>query len=141
MMVVKFGTIRSRPKDPIPIRLKAIHDELCQVLDQVKPDLVAMESVFVARNPESALKLGQARGVCLLSAAKAGVEVVEYAPAEIKSAVCGHGRAVKLQVMRMIGMILNIKEKIPEDAADALAVAICHLQGSRYSERLKEVRR
>jgi crossover junction endodeoxyribonuclease RuvC len=105
-----------------------------------QPDCVAIEDIFHARNVRSALKLGEARGVALLAAADAGVPVVSYAPAAIKRAVVGYGRAEKQQVQHMVKLLLGLPQApSPHDVADALAVAICHLQSATgaLSERLK----
>jgi crossover junction endodeoxyribonuclease RuvC len=113
------------------------------LLAQYRPDCVAIEDVFHARNVRSALKLGQARGVALLAASEAGLPVVEYAPAAIKRAVVGYGRAEKQQVQHMIKWLLGLDEPPrPHDAADALAVAICHLQNSTgtLAERIRAER-
>jgi crossover junction endodeoxyribonuclease RuvC len=105
-----------------------MYDGLASLLDEHRPDCVAIEDVFHARNVRSALTLGHARGVALLAATRTGVPVAAYAPAEIKRAVVGYGRADKQQVQRMIGLLLGLgAPPTPHDAADALAVAICHL--------------
>jgi crossover junction endodeoxyribonuclease RuvC len=140
LVPAEFGTIRTDTKRPVPERLRTIRDGLVSVIDRLAPDEVAIESVFVNKNVESALKLGQARGVCLLAAAERGLSVHEYAPAEVKGAVAGHGRAEKSQIGRMIRMILHIEGDIPVDAADALAVAVCHLQRARGARRVREAR-
>ena len=113
---------------PFPQRLARIHRELSALLDTCRPDCVAIENLFHAINVRSALKLGHARGVAMLAAVEAGCPVVEYTPAEIKRAVVGYGRAEKHQVQQMIKLLLGLDEPpSPHDAADALAVAICHL--------------
>ena len=106
------------------------------VIVEHRPDRVAIEDVFYALNVKSALKLGQVRGVAMLAASSAGLEVAEYSPLSIKSAVVGYGRAEKQQVQHMVTRLLNLAE-IPEppDAADALAIAICHLHTSATLER------
>jgi crossover junction endodeoxyribonuclease RuvC len=110
-----------------PEKLLAIHGRLAALLLEHRPDCVALESVFFAANVRSALKLGHARGVAMLAAVEAGVEVAEYTPAEIKRAVVGHGRAEKAQVQHMVKLLLGLPAvPTPHDAADALAVAICH---------------
>ena len=114
--------------DSFPQRLARIHRELATLLASHQPDCVAVESIFHAVNARSALKLGHARGVAILAAVEAGCDVVEYTPAEIKRAVVGYGRAEKNQVQQMIKLLLGLpKAPAPHDAADALAVAICHL--------------
>jgi crossover junction endodeoxyribonuclease RuvC len=125
------GSLAAPSRAAFPDKLKAIHSGLVALLDRHRPDCVAVENIFHARNVRSALKLGHARGVVLLAAAEAGVPVVEYAPAEIKRAVVGYGRAEKHQVQQMIKLLLGLdKPPSPHDVADALAVAICHIQSS-----------
>jgi crossover junction endodeoxyribonuclease RuvC len=105
-----------------------IHRRLVELLVECRPDAVAIESVFYAVNARSALKLGHARGVAVLAAAQAGLPVVEYSPTEIKRAVVGYGRAEKPQVQQMVKLLLGLSVvPSPHDAADALAVAICHV--------------
>jgi crossover junction endodeoxyribonuclease RuvC len=126
--LVICGAIAARPGDAFPSRLARIHQELTALLARCRPECVAVENLFHANNVRSALKLGHARGVAILAAVEAGCEVVEYTPAEIKRAVVGYGRAEKQQVAQMIKLLLGL-DKAPAsfDAADALAVAICHL--------------
>ncbi|HEX2343221.1 MAG TPA: crossover junction endodeoxyribonuclease RuvC [Vicinamibacterales bacterium] len=126
--LVSCGALTSPAKTPFPARLLAIYDGLAALLEQHRPDCVAIEDVFHARNVRSALTLGQARGAALVAATRAGVPVAAYAPAAIKRAVVGYGRADKHQIQRMIGLLLELDAPpTPHDAADALAVAICHL--------------
>jgi len=122
------GAIRLSPREPMARRLDRIFAELSGLIATHRPELVAIEDVFYAVNVKSALKLGQVRGVAMLAAAAAGLEVCEYAPLAIKSAVVGYGRAEKPQVQQMVARLLRLAE-VPEspDAADALAIAICHL--------------
>ena len=109
-------------------KLFEIHRRLVELLAECRPDSVAIESIFYAANVRSALKLGHARGVAMLAAAQAGLPVVEYTPAEIKRAVVGYGRAEKQQVQQMVKLLLGLAAvPSPHDAADALAVAICHV--------------
>jgi crossover junction endodeoxyribonuclease RuvC len=109
-------------------RLFAIHRRLVELLDEYRPESVAIETIFYAANVRSALKLGHARGVAVLAAAEAGLAVAEYTPAEVKRAVVGHGRAEKPQVQHMVKLLLGLSAApSPHDAADALAVAICHV--------------
>ena len=130
------GAIKLSARDPIPKRLAIIFDRLCAIVAEHQPDRVAIEDVFYAVNVKSALKLGQVRGVAMLAASAAGLEVAEYSPLSIKSAVVGYGRAEKQQVQHMVMRLLNLTE-IPEpaDAADALAIAICHLNTAATLER------
>jgi crossover junction endodeoxyribonuclease RuvC len=113
-------------------KLCEIHRRLVELLDRCHADSVAIESIFYATNVRSALKLGHARGIAMLAAAQAGLTVAEYTPAEIKRAVVGYGRAEKHQVQHMIKLLLGLSAApSPHDAADALAVAICHVHRHR----------
>ena len=125
--LVVFGTIAPPVQSTFPERLTIIHAGLAALLAEHRPDCVAIENVFHAKNVRSALKLGHARGVALLAACQAGMAVAEYSPAEIKRAIVGFGRAEKQQVQKMVKAILSL-EAAPTSthAADALAVAICH---------------
>jgi crossover junction endodeoxyribonuclease RuvC len=124
--LVTAGVIHTSPKDRLESRLVAIARELRGIIQQYKPDTAAVEAVFHAVNVKTALKLAHARGVALLTIAEAGVELGEYSPLEIKTSVVGYGRAEKQQVQLMVGSVLRLDSKLEEDAADALAVAICH---------------
>ena len=129
--LVICGSLSAPALSTFPEKLKHIHAGLTALLARHRPDCVAVESIFYARNVRSALKLGHARGVALLAAAEAGLPVAEYAPAEIKLAVVGFGRADKNQVQQMIKLLLGLAEApSPHDAADALAVAICHVHST-----------
>lgn len=123
-----WGGIRLRAQEPLPNRLLTVHDKLAEIISLHHPDEVAIEDVFYSINAKSALKLGQVRGVAMLTAAQAGLPVAEYAPLTIKSAVVGYGRAEKSQGQEMVTRLLRLTT-VPEpaDAADALAIAICHL--------------
>jgi crossover junction endodeoxyribonuclease RuvC len=126
--IVICGAITSSAASSFPERLLTIHTRLSELLRECRPDAVAIENLFFATNVRSALKLGHARGVAMLAAVEAGVPVIEYTPAEIKRAVVGFGRAEKHQVQHMVKLILGLAEvPAPHDAADALAVAICHV--------------
>jgi crossover junction endodeoxyribonuclease RuvC len=134
--LVTCGTITALAKDPFPQRLARIHRELSALIAGCAPDCVAIESLFSAVNARTALKLGHARGVAMLAAVECGCPVVEYTPAAVKRAVVGYGRAEKHQVQQMIKLLLGLtKPPSPHDAADALAVAICHLHSVPQSRR------
>lgn len=122
------GAIRLRKDRPLPLRLEQVFHELNAEMERWQPEVVAIEEVFYSVNAKSALKLGQVRGVALLSAACQKLPVAEYAPLRIKQSVVGYGLAKKEQVQFMVARLLGLTE-IPEpaDAADALAVAICHI--------------
>ena len=126
--LVLCGAIKTPSLATFPAKLLTIHSRLAALLAECRPDCVAIENLFHAVNVRSALKLGHARGVAMLAAVEAGVPVVEYTPAEIKRAVVGYGRAEKHQVGAMVKLLLGLTAApTPHDAADALAVAICHL--------------
>jgi crossover junction endodeoxyribonuclease RuvC len=129
--LVLCGAVRAADSVAFPDRLARIYRELSALIRDCRPECVAVENLFHATNVRSALKLGHARGVAMLAAVEAGVAVVEYTPAEIKRAIVGYGRAEKPQVQRMIKLLLGL-DRVPEphDAADALAVAICHLHSA-----------
>jgi crossover junction endodeoxyribonuclease RuvC len=123
-----LGAIRLHKSKPLPQRLEQVYAELTAAISKWKPDVVAVEEVFYSVNAKSALKLGQVRGVALLAAASQGLPVAEYAPLKIKSSVVGYGLAKKEQVQFMVARLLHL-DQVPEppDAADALAIAICHI--------------
>ncbi|MDH4064160.1 MAG: crossover junction endodeoxyribonuclease RuvC [Acidobacteriota bacterium] len=139
--LVRCGAIRAGASgSPFPERLLAIYRGLMDELDRCRPDCVAIENLFYATNVRSALKLGHARGVAMLAAVESGVPILEYTPAEIKRAVVGYGRAEKPQVQQMVKLLLGLaRVPSPHDAADALAVAICHLHqaGSLGAARVR----
>ena len=138
--IVASGAITAPASATFPDKLLQIHERLSALLRECAPQAVAIESLFFAVNVKSALKLGHARGVAMLAAVEAGVQVVEYTPAEIKRAVVGYGRAEKTQIQHMVKLILGLAAiPTPHDAADALAVAICHAHsaGAVRSVRLQ----
>ena len=136
---VRFGAITSPASLPFAQRLLRIYRGLRALLIEVQPDCAAVEAVFFARNVQSALRLGQARGVALLALAEAGVEIHEYSALEVKKAVTSFGQAQKDQVQRMVQMLLRLPEAPqPADAADALAIAICHQHAARLQGRLRK---
>jgi crossover junction endodeoxyribonuclease RuvC len=128
LVMKAMGAIRLAKTKTLPVRLEQVYRELTAALEQWTPDAVAIEEVFYSVNAKSALKLGQVRGVALLAAATQGLPVAEYAPLKIKSSVVGYGLAKKEQVQFMVARLLELAEPPEsEDAADALAVAICHI--------------
>jgi len=130
-LLVTCGAIAPPIRASFPERLRVIHAELGRLLAECRPESVAIENLFHAVNVRSALKLGHARGVAMLAAVEAGVTIAEYTPAEIKRAVVGFGRAEKPQVGRMVKLLLGLEAApSPHDAADAIAVAICHIHSS-----------
>src|SRR6266403_3956713 len=136
LVCIVCGAIKVSPRDPMPTRLSRISIGLQELICEHHPDHAAIEDVFYALNVKSALKLGQVRGVAMLAAATAGLDVAEYSPLSIKSAVVGYGKAEKHQVQQMVMRLLNL-DQIPAspDAADALAIAICHLHTAATKER------
>ena len=131
LVCIACGAVKLSPRDPLCERLATIFTRLGEIIREHHPYNVAIEEIFYALNVKSALKLGQVRGVAMLAASSAGLEVSEYAPLTIKSAVVGYGRAEKHQVQHMVTQLLNLAEiPQPPDAADALAIAICHLHTS-----------
>jgi crossover junction endodeoxyribonuclease RuvC len=131
--IVTCGAISAPAIATFPDKLLRIHNQLSDLIRDCRPDCVAIENLFHAMNVRSALKLGHARGVAMLAAVEAGVPVVEYTPAEIKRAVVGYGRAEKPQVQQMVKVILGLASApAPHDAADALAVAICHAHSHKF---------
>jgi crossover junction endodeoxyribonuclease RuvC len=132
--LVVCGALAAPASSSFPERLHVIHAGLAALLAECRPDCVAIENIFHAKNVRSALRLGHARGVALLAASSAGLPIVEYTPAEIKRAVVGFGRAEKQQVGQMVKLLLGLDAPpAPHDAADAVAVAICHIHSATGS--------
>jgi len=123
---VSCGTIRTNRKLPFYNKLLEIHQGLSEVITQYTPTVCAVEDMFVSNNPKSALKLGHARGVAILTSLQAKLEVHDYTPRMIKQAVVGYGQAEKAQIQEMVRILLRLSATPGSDAADALAVAICH---------------
>lgn len=134
------GVIATASNAPLPLRLQTIHQGLERVLAAYRPEAMAVEQVFLAKNALSALKLGHARGVALVCGVNAGLPVFEYSALQVKSAVVGYGRAAKGQVQQMVRALLNLPEIAQEDASDALAVAICHAHSSGLNARLGQLK-
>jgi crossover junction endodeoxyribonuclease RuvC len=135
--LVEYGTLKASPRERFSARLLKISDGLEQLIAKFKPDACAIEEVFFAVNVKSALKLGQARGIALLAAERAGLEIHEYSPRLIKQTVVGYGNAEKHQVQEMVRVLLSLPV-IPEphDAADAIAIAICHFHHAGTAARM-----
>lgn len=134
LKVIDYGVLRTGPELPLPERLKSIYEQVNQILNLHHPESGAVENLYFQKNVRTAFTVGQARGVLLLALAQADISVAEYNPVEIKQAVAGYGRAEKGQVQQMVKMLLGL-EKIPrpDDAADALAVAICHIHSRKMN--------
>lgn len=131
--LVDFGVIRTPSDRPMAERLRQLYHDLHDIVAEHQPDEAAVEELFFSRNVTTALTVGQARGVAMLAAAEAGLPVHEYKPAEIKQAVVGYGNASKEQVQEMVRVLLGIAEvPRPDDAADAVAVAICHIHSAPF---------
>ena len=126
LVYVDSGCIRTSPTQELSQKLLQIYDGICELMDRFSPDEVAIEQVFMHQNPNSALKLGHARGVAMVAAASHRVKVSEYSAREIKQAVVGYGAAEKAQVSHMVVSLLGLNKSPQSDAADALAIAICH---------------
>ncbi len=136
-----FGVIETSPQSAMPERLSGIFDAVTELIELHAPDVMAVEQLFFSRNVTTAIAVGQARGVVLLAAARAGIEVAEYSPSVVKQAVVGYGKADKGQMQEMVRIILGLEfVPSPDDAADALAVAICHAQRAAFSSRVASSR-
>ena len=132
LRAIDYGCFETLAADELPRRLLHIHQAVSELIAEHRPALVGVERLFFNRNVQTAFAVGQARGVVLLAAAQAGVPVFEYGPHEVKMAVTGYGRAGKAQVQRMVQVVLNMPVlPRPDDAADALAVAICLAHAQR----------
>jgi crossover junction endodeoxyribonuclease RuvC len=132
---IESGCISPPNKFSLPLRLKIIFEGLREVIDRSSPDVMSIEDVFFSKNSRSALKLGEARGVALLAATISGIPVHEYAPAEVKLALTGQGRANKIEVQKMISLILGVTKWDTKDSSDAVAIALCHINTSQINER------
>lgn len=138
LIVVDYGVIRTTPHVPLPQRLLEIGTRLQELIEQYAPQELAIEDVFVAKNAKSSLKLGQASGAILLAAAQSGLRITEYTPLEVKQAVVGYGRAEKAQVQHMVTVLLHLQDiPKPDDAADALAIAICHHHSVKMKRQIE----
>jgi crossover junction endodeoxyribonuclease RuvC len=133
-----YGTIETGPEEIFPARLQAVYNQLTEIIKFYKPEDMAIEELFFSKNVKTAIKVGHARGVEILAAVNHDVGVYEYTPLQIKQAVVGYGRAEKRQVQEMVKLLLNLKEiPKPDDAADALAVALCHGSSIKFKESFK----
>jgi len=125
---IGFGAIATSSKDQFPFRLQKIYDAVRELIESHRPEWVAVETPFLAKNVQSALKLGQSKGVALLAAMHGGIPIAEYTPTQVKSAVTGYGSADKGQIQEMVKRTLGLTElPQPPDIADALAIALCHI--------------
>ena len=132
-----YGVVETSSTQPMPERLATLFDAVSGLIADRRPETMAVEQLFFARNVTTAMTVGQARGVVLLAAARAGVVVVEYTPAEVKQAIVGYGKADKQQMQEMVRLILGLEYlPQPDDAADALAIALCHAQTAPFLDRV-----
>lgn len=139
LQAVDWGVILTLAKTPIAERLSQIYDSLKEILEKHQPDQAAVEAIFFQKNVKTAMSVGQARGVVLLALQQSGLAASDYSPNEIKQAVSGYGGAEKQQVQSMVKALLKLEDiPKPDDAADALAVAICHLHTARTRARMGE---
>ena len=139
LTLVTYGAITTSSDWPLPERLQRIYQELAALIEDQQPTAVAVEELFFSKNVRTALSVGQARGVALLAAANAGLPIHEYTPLQVKQAIVGYGRATKDQVQQMVRMLLALDSvPQPDDAADAIAVAICHIHSAKLTAMLRE---
>ena len=133
-----YGTIETAKAEPMPERLKRIYAGLTEIIGDFRPDVCAIEELFWGSNQKTAIKVGEARGAAVLACANAGLDVYEYTPLQIKQALTGYGRADKHQMQMMVTRILGIESPPkPDDAADAVAAAICHANSSGYIDKVE----
>ncbi|MDH4222184.1 MAG: crossover junction endodeoxyribonuclease RuvC [candidate division Zixibacteria bacterium] len=138
--LVEYGVIKVSPRKPLPERLQDIFSGLNDIIEKIKPHQIAVEKAFYSKNAKSALVMGEIRGIALLSGAQAKIPLAEYSPREIKFSIVGTGAASKAQVQYMVKNILNLRTlPEPEDASDALAIALCHLGKLKTKKRLKSL--
>ena len=138
-VLVDFGVVKSNPREAFSKRLLNIYNGVADVIERHSPDTLAVEDTFYAVNVGVALKLGQVRGTMLLLAEQWGLEIAEYAPRLVKQTIVGYGNAEKQQVQQMVKILLGLKElPKPYDAADALAIAICHFHHNGMQQRIKK---
>ncbi|MBC7337791.1 MAG: crossover junction endodeoxyribonuclease RuvC, partial [Clostridia bacterium] len=141
MRYIAHGVFRTAANQPVAQRLMSLHDQLAELLARYRPDVAVVENLFFATNVRTAMNVGQARGVLLLTLAQAGLAIAEYTPLQIKQSVTGYGQADKIQVQQMVRILLNLAETPrPDDAADALAASICHHHSARMQTLLDEYR-
>ncbi|MCR2042517.1 crossover junction endodeoxyribonuclease RuvC [Anaerosalibacter massiliensis] len=133
-----YGAITTDANTPSPERIDIIYREMLSIIDKYNPVDLAIEELFFNKNVKTAIKVGQARGVEILAAVHKGLEIYEYTPLQVKQGVVGYGRADKRQVQEMVKMLLNLKKiPKPDDAADALAIALCHGSSLKFKEMFK----
>jgi crossover junction endodeoxyribonuclease RuvC len=137
LIAVDHGTIQTRSVESLPERLYCVYEGMCELIERYRPDAVAFEELFFNSNAKTAIIIGQARGAAVAAAYKTVKAIYEYTPLQVKQAMCGYGRADKKQIQMMVKTLLGLKDiPKPDDAADALAVAICHAQTAKMHEAL-----
>jgi crossover junction endodeoxyribonuclease RuvC len=135
--LIAYGTIETEKEMTLPFRLKKIYDGLTEIIEKYRPGVCAIEELFFNSNQKTAIRVGEARGAAIVACAQAGLSVYEYTPLQIKQALTGYGRADKHQIQEMVRQILGLERAPrPDDAADAVAAAICHANSSIYLERI-----
>lgn len=140
LRAVAYGRIRNKPKDPHSLCLANIFNSITELIEEHAPDCAAIEGAFFAKNARTAMVLGQARGAAITACAKKGLEITEHSPRKVKQSLVGTGAAQKDQVAGMVVRLLNLSEQPQEDAADALAIAICHYHQLALPEELRAKR-
>lgn len=139
LALIDYGVIQTSASTPLAMRLRQIFEGIAALIERYQPQAVAVEEVFFSRNARTAMSVGQARGVVLLAAALAGRPVYEYTPLQVKQAISGYGNADKAQVQQMSALLLRLDTvPTPDDAADAIAVAVCHLHSAHLKSLLEE---
>ncbi len=135
---ITSGCIRTKKDLPSAERLQAIHDQVFELITSYNPQILAVEKIFFSKNVRTAFQVGEARGVIILAGARSGLDLFEYTPLQVKQAVAGYGKAEKVQVQKMVQMLLKLPHKpTVDDEADAMAVALCHLQNRRWQDAVK----
>jgi len=139
LALIDYGVIQTSASTPLAVRLRQIFEGIAALIERHQPQAVAVEEVFFSRNARTAMSVGQARGIVLLAAALAGRPVYEYTPLQVKQAISGYGNADKAQVQQMTALLLHLDAvPTPDDAADAIAVAVCHLHSAHLKSLLEE---
>jgi crossover junction endodeoxyribonuclease RuvC len=133
--------IKAGNDQPVAVRLEGIFQKLKAIFEEWKPEVLALENVFFQKDFRAAIKVGEARAIAMLAATVSGIPVVEYTPAQVKQSVCGNGRASKEQIQFMVRNLLKIRETLTADAADALAVALCHSHSRKFKQIQQEFSR
>ena len=132
--LINSGAILTEAKESFPLRLEKIYNDLTQIIEEYKPEAMSIEELFFNNNAKTAINVAQARGVILITARIHKIPTYEYTPLQVKQAVTGYGRADKMQVQRMVKMILN-EEKLPK-LTDSMAIGICHAHSAKFAQKL-----